>query len=417
MINVSLNKSTNVLYTFSLYIVAYFSLALLGIFIITQNKFLNDRFSDQTIIATHIFTLGFLSTVFTGSFFQLLPVLFGIELKISKKSLLFFVSSIFLCLLAFYYGLLGGLFFQFKFLMLPFCALITLWLNLFYSIAKNFFNNPSKNLKDIHLFLCLMHLMIGALIGFIMVIGHTQLIEINFRPLLTDVHIVILLLGFLLSLVYLIAKNVIPMFFVSNSKQSYHFGIMLFYFFLYLKIYSTYFFSPVVMTFSNIALSLTILLGIVDLANMILTRKRKRSNPVIHLWLLGLVTLVTVIFYNSYNQFSFDENLLLQKFFFIVIKIIISAMVVKIIPFLFWLNLSSLQQKSMKYDLVIPNVNQFFSEKEITGVFTIQIFLLISAIVSTKLFGFVLVFESLYFIFLLIKSYSLFKSVFIKLVS
>lgn len=415
MFNVSLNKSTNIAYTFSLYFVAYLCLSFLGYYIFTNYGYLEDRFNDQTIFATHLFTIGFISLIFTGSFFQLLPVLFGIDLKINKTFIITFIISIILSLLAFFLGLVKGMFSENYFLLLPFLLLILSWSKLFVAVAMNFMTLHHKKIKDIHLITCLTHLLMGSSLGLLMIIGHAQLIQFNFRPYHTNLHVMILLIGFLLSLIYLIAKNVIPMFFVAETKHNYKWGLFLFYVSLYLKMFAMYSENIWINYASTQFLAIMIFSGCYDIIKTFRTRKRKRKNPVINLWYLGVLILTSSLILTFHKIDNIDSNFLLHKAFFVFVKIIISAMIVKIMPFLYWLNLSFTQQNLMRNDTKIPTVNDFFSEKEIKFVYFIQILTVLLATFFQKWLGIGLILESIYLISLFIKANNLFNLNIIKL--
>lgn len=415
MFNVSLNKSVNIYFTFTLYLAGYIFLSLLGIYLFSEYHFLDDRFNDQTIFITHLFTIGFLSSIFTGSFFQLLPVLFGIDFKTSKAFVFIFILSTITTLVAFYLGLVKGKFSDFKILIFPFIIHFFLWLSIFISSIKTLFNSDQLNIKTIHLSLSLFHLILGAFIGILMILGHSQVLSINFRPYLTDVHVLILLVGFLISLIYLIAKNVIPMFFVAESSSNYGLGLFLFYFILYQKILAIFIDNDFFNLLSKIQLMLIICVGVLDILNILRKRKRKRKSTVINLWYLGLIIFLVFVFLTSYNALDININFSMQKIFFVFIKVIISAMIVKIIPFLFWLNLSFTQQKNMNYDSTISNINDFFSEKNIQIILVIQVVILLLSTMAKKWLGIGLIIESIYIIHLFTKSYKIFTSNLIKL--
>ena len=164
MFNVSLNKSVNIYFTIILYFTAYIFLSLLGLYLFSEYHFLDDRFNDQTIFITHLFTLGFLSCIFTGSFFQLLPVLFGIDFKVNKSFVSLFILSIITSLAALYIGLVKGQFSEYGILIIPFLMIFFLWFSIFLSSVKILFKRDQLNLKTIHLALSLFHLISGALI-------------------------------------------------------------------------------------------------------------------------------------------------------------------------------------------------------------------------------------------------------------
>lgn len=415
MFNVSLNKSVNIYFTIILYFTAYIFLSLLGFYLFSEYHFLDDRFNDQTIFITHLFTLGFLSCIFTGSFFQLLPVLFGIDFKVNKSFVSLFILSIITSLAALYIGLVKGKFSEYGILIIPFLMIFFLWFSIFLSSVKILFKRDQLNLKTIHLALSLFHLISGALIGIFMVLGHSQLISINFRPLLTDIHVLFLLAGFLISLIYLIAKNVIPMFFVAESKSNYGLGLFLFYFLFYQKIFAIIIDNDFYNRLSSILLILMVSIGVLELLNTLRNRKRKRKSAVINLWYLGLIVFILFLLLTTSNALNINLNFTLQKIFFVFIKVIISAMLVKIIPFLFWLNLSFIQQKNMNFGVTISNINDFFSERNIQTILIIQVLILTLAITAKKWLGLGLIIESIYVTYLLSKTYRLFNSNIIKL--
>ena len=112
MLNINTEKRSNVLYTFSLYLIGYFFLAALGVYIFNEDLSLNYRFNQQFLFSTHLFTIGYLSSIFTGSLLQLMPVLFGIELEHIKYLFYSSIFSIVFTVISFFLGFIQNYFFK-----------------------------------------------------------------------------------------------------------------------------------------------------------------------------------------------------------------------------------------------------------------------------------------------------------------
>lgn len=368
MLPLSLDNSPSLYKTFVFYFIAMLFLILFSSYQLLNQGSIDDRWSNQTIVLIHLFSIGYLTPIIIGSLTQFLPVLYGIQ--IPYRLFLLFIFSIPIALLSYAINFHNQ---NLENNLINILAISLLWIsiflfsgNLFYRAIMQFLNQR----KEIALLLSesFFNFVIAVFISIYLMMIHFGFPFSDFRPHITNFHLQIMILGFLFPLTTSILSNVIPMFYIANATSR---KIILLSTFvtplLYFKIFTNNF--P---TYSNVFSILLILLIIIISTSFIFqlyTRKRKTKDHTIYLWYFTFTCTIACSLIWLFNIFGILENqiaqLLIGKILFMgVILSITSVMLLKIIPFLCWLHLSRAQVTNNRYDIKIPHLGVFLINKE-----------------------------------------------------
>lgn len=384
-INLTLNPHYSK--SFRFFFLSFIGLFLCGCYLVQSHSLLSNRWDKEIIISVHLFTLGFLLPIFLGSITQLLPVLFGIEnnfLNIFNR--LIFIAPIAIGLFVY--------FFHRNDLILNFILMISLavfWLNLFQLsiiIVKKTITKYQENKKAmyIHLSYSLIYFFLGLVASIWLMLVHFGFSLPIFRPNITDTHLTLFILGFFYHLFVAISQHIIPMFFITNPvsekiiKRQLTMPIFLF-------LYFCTFTWPSIHILSKLGIAYLITEYLLQLYLNLKKRRRRGSEPTIMLWnsfflhcLIGIAIWVILPYSDEYVS---NLELALGSAIFIgALLNLIMAMLLKIIPFLIWQNLSQKQMELMNFSIALPTLKDFIKDLDIKIIFSLTVLLSLSALLQ-----------------------------------
>lgn len=342
--NLSLQQSPSIETPFRFFASAPVFVILAAIILLTSGPELyTSRWNTALITLTHSITLGFITMCMLGALFQILPVVTG--------SIISHVSRLALFVYIFYTSGVIALLTGFQ-LTLPFAfklaaGLLTISLGSFlFFVIKSIYRSNSRVASATGIRLSLASLLIAFCIALCLVAAYAW----PSTPLLrqyTSLHIVWAALGWVVLTTISVAYQAIPMFQITGefpgSLQKYLAPFI----FINLALYSLFQILDINLlknTVSQVIL-LLICLGMMVFIVVSILRliQRKKQMPDISLWfwITGLATmLISIGLYMIMVFYNVDMSVLLGiVFFYGSVTSIITAMLIKIVPFLVWFNL------------------------------------------------------------------------------
>lgn len=421
--NQSINLTLNPHYfkTFKFFILAFIGLFFCGCYVIQTGGIISNRWDNETIIAVHLFTLGFLLPIFLGAITQLLPVLFGIEnnlLKIFDLLIYIFPFTTAVFLYSFHhYSLINNYFLL--------SALMLFWFSLIY-LAKEILQRilikyrEQKKIMYVHFIISLVYLTLGLMASIWLILVHFGFNLPVFRPHATNVHLILFILGFFYHLFIAISQHIIPMFFITQpvpEKILKHQLVMPF--LVLLLILSNH--VTIISLLTKLLVGYLFSEYILQLFICFKKRRRKSKDPSIRFWYLFfsncLLSLLLWIFMSLTDNLSEIRELQLGGIIFLGVFLnLILAMLIKIIPFLIWQNLSQKQMEQMNFQITLPTLSDLIPRSDIVNLFYLAI--LVTVLSVTKFYtalGFCLIAVSLYLGYLLINALKIHQNVLIQL--
>ena len=299
--------------------------SLLGVYMTLENKL-----HLQSLV--HAFTLGFAGMTMVGALFQMLPVVAGvvIENPLKKATYTHITFSMGVIFLTVGFWKFNSIFLSVSILLLSISLLYILSLMLFKLFRiKNYSPTPSG------MRYALASAILGTLLGIASLMSYLGIVPKELFPLLKNLHMNFMLLGWIGILISSVAFQVIEMFFVTSP---------------YPRKFSK-FFPPVIFllialdAFEDTISRFVIPLGFIGFAfltiNLLINRQRKVSDPLVGFWYTGMFFLIVsmiAFILSEADEYGFFIFLATYGMF---VHSIILAMMYRIIPFLVWLNLSN----------------------------------------------------------------------------
>jgi len=325
---------------------------------------LSSRWTNFLLAATHSFTLGFMLMVMLGALFQILPVVLGVSLPRTK----FLSVFVHLFVTVGNIALVAGFFLINRFLLITAAAslligIVGFLIGLLFCIPAMRNTSSSWAIR-----LASLSLLITTVFGIFFIIGRVDPLWFpNFR-LFTNIHLLWGLIGWVLLLIMGISFQIIPMFYVTPDYPRWLSRYLPPVIFIELTLSSLLQTYPLLYSLSLTLLALTTSIYPIYTLHLIANRKRKTRDVTIWFWktamisyLIAAVLFLLIIFYDSLHIARL-ELLLATTFLFGFAIALITGMLLKIIPFLVWLNIqqSWIKTPSKKMPLnsmqqVIPN--------------------------------------------------------------
>lgn len=372
-----------------------FAIAAALLFIFNGPEIFISRWLPNTLAATHMITLGFITMSMIGALFQLLPVLAGSlfpKSNITSPLIHIFFTMGTICLvlgLAYSQPLLIRIA---LYLLIP--ALLIFLIGASISLTKAKSSHASvKGMKY-----SILALWIALFFGTILASGHGWQQVVLLRQY-TELHIAWASIGWISLMTIAIAFQVIPMFQVTSNYPKIIqralipsvFITMIFWsiarYFTITNTLSLYWMSSILELFICILLATHVAVSI----RLQMQRKKRLNDSSLYFWLTGLMSLVISIVIFLYTKIFFsDQSMLLGLLFFTGFVIsIINGMYYKIIPFLVWLHLNRKLAFTDRRLSSIPTMNEIIPQKYSFIQFLLHFFsiiLTISAIVYPTIF-------------------------------
>lgn len=321
------------------YMIATFYLLLLSGVLLFYATHINTRYDAIAIAITHLLTLGFVLHAMFGTLFQMVPVIIG---EAYKRVGLW--ANILLVTLN-----LGIISFIFSFLLLPdFLNILAAVLLLFSLLVFSLYSlitiarAKDKNASVKTILTSLLFLAVGTVLGALSLLQYSG----NYNGVwLGDIHLKVMLFGWVFLLYSGVIYKILPMFYVAREyplwvKNGLYIAISTLLMLLFL---STIYELTSVKMIINILLAT--LLGSFALLTLFILKRRKRARLDVTVnffyfangnLLLGCALWIASII------FGFNIDFLLAVVFGLgFVYAIVNAMLYKIIPFLTWFHLSS----------------------------------------------------------------------------
>ena len=326
-----------------------------------------SRWHPLTIMFTHGFTLGFITTVMMGAIYQLLPVIGGVGVnnvancgKISHLLHTFGSAAL----------MLGFLLSSTEFMI---AAMILLALNFgFYiiTISLVLVKKLSQGPTIIGIRLAVAALVVTVIMGILLVTRMLGIELISSDKALTNIHL-LWGLGWVSLLIMSVSFQVVPMFHVAPNFNKQVMRLIPLGIFLSLCI---------LLLIEKSALNIELITGVIlvlhclyaiNLLSILQKRKRKIPDTSIQFWQLAAFSLFVISLLFFIPQ-SMLPNLLQSQFalllgtgyiFFFATSIIL-AMLLKIMPFLSYTHLQQRCLMNFSAMAFLPNMHEFISKQQ-----------------------------------------------------
>ncbi len=329
-----------------------FYLCLFALVLAANALGIESRFDYASIAVTHTLTIGFFTHVMFGAMFQMIPVMLGIAYKSVVRNANIIYALINLGVLLFLGGFLfnitplmhsGGLLLGGGFLYFAFLSFSTV------------FESSEKDFLVRNFAASFALLFVATIFGFIALIGHSGFVNsVQFG----DIHIALMLFGWVFLLINAVSYRIIPMFFVAQEfpkiiKEWLYIAVLALLFgFVYFRLSDNFALLGIIKALLALCVVIFALMSIVILKN----RKRARSDLSINLWYFSMAnaTMAALLFA---AQSYMDVDLSFYIAFFALfggVYALMNAMLYKIVPFLTWFHLSSSMVFEAEMSQVIP---------------------------------------------------------------
>lgn len=315
-----------------------------------------NRHDTVTIAVIHTITIGFFAQLMLGAMAQMLPVLAGIklpkvELTAALVHLLLIVGAL-LFALAFLLNM-KNLFFTAS------AALTAAFTLFFMPLVKQFLKADSKNATINAMRLAALFAVMTVLLGSHLALSRTGIIG-QLHLALADIHIAVAFFGFAGLLVAGVAQQVLPMFYVSPPFPKFC-RIWIAVIALSLLLFAVGSVSDLIFIKivgkTVVAVAFTAF-GIVALRKLS-QRKRRLWDTSLFYWHLSLLFLVTGVLawvLLAFFEVKNSDYLLAVWLGGGFLMSLMNGMLMKIVPFLVWLHLSS------RFVPNLPNIREIMPE-------------------------------------------------------
>ena len=281
----------------------------------------------------HTYTLGFMTMTMLGALFQMLPVVAGavIENPLSKAT---FTHTTFLAgILLFIPGLLLS-----KDSLL-YIGLITISVSLLFTVSlmlSKLLRLKSYTPTSLGMKVALALFLLAFFAGVLLLFASRGLLSFDYTYLL-ELHLGIMLWGWVALLIASVAFRVIEMFFVTppypeGFARRFPFAVA-----GSIALSALSGFHPATKALIYLLFIYFAILTIIRLVK----RRRKIPDPLISFWYLGMAFLIGSSVLYPFTLLSFDLFLIYLYLFGTFAQSVILAMMYRIIPFLIWIHLSN----------------------------------------------------------------------------
>jgi hypothetical protein len=333
------------------YITAGVYLVLFTLLGIALSFGIENKYQYEAIALTHTLTIGFFSFVMFGSMFQMIPVMLGIAYKdVLKRSNIIYIL-LHVGLISFLIGFLTNTTF---FLHVGGVALLGAFVTFSYISFNTVFESVEKDFLVRNFALAFVTLFLASIFGFFALMGHFGFVD---TLKYGDIHIALMLFGWVFFLVNAVSFKIIPMFFVAKEFpdfiKNYFYIIVsiLLLLFIYLRLQDS-----AMLLYIKILLVLCVITFALTSIHILKNRKRARSDSSVTLWYFAMTnTIIASLFFLASELFGFQAHLFIAFFtLFGGVYALINAMLYKIVPFLTWFHLSSNMVFDAEMSDVIP---------------------------------------------------------------
>jgi hypothetical protein len=366
------------------YLTAPFFALVASLMLIEQGSALwLTRWLPSSLAVTHLIALGVIAMIMVGSLFQIMPVLCGTPIRISKWPLRLMHLGLVTGTLALSFGFVGWIPFVYGFVLLG-LSVGYFVLSLSWTLVK--YAQGEQTRFPILLALFSFALVLAA--GLLLLSGYLWGVQPAVGKALTNFHASIGVFGWILLLIMGVSFQVIPMFhvtpvFLTLWRRGLIYGsaialvIMALFTFIGAELYYVGIFNALI----GIAYAI---IGSVQLTK----RKRKLPDVVINYWQVAYANLcigcmIIIILPLVTDSLAVKlEVLLAMLLAFGFVLGVIQGMLLKIVPFLITLHLQSIAMKNPASMMMLPDHYSLLSRKQGKVQYWLYITLLISVALS-----------------------------------
>ncbi len=313
---------------------------------------IESRFDYASIAVTHTLTIGFFSHIMFGAMFQMIPVMLGIAYKNVVRNANIIYTFVNLGVLLFLSGFLlystplmnfGGFLLAGGFGYFAYLSFSTV------------FESSEKDFLIQNFAASFALLFVATIFGFVALMGHSGFVNsVKFG----DIHIALMLFGWVFILIDAVSYRIIPMFFVAREfpkfmkEWLYVVVLALLFGFVYFRLSDNFVF----LGFVKVALAFCVLVFAITSIVILKNRKRARSDLSINLWYFAMTNPVIAALLFAAESFVQTDLSFYIAFFALFggIYALMNAMLYKIVPFLTWFHLSSSMVFEAEMSQVIP---------------------------------------------------------------
>lgn len=331
---------------------------LAGLFLLFSDASLVlNRYSLESVVVTHLITIGFFGFVMLGALTQMLPVIAGATIANAKGVAAFSHTLLVVGVLSMVIGLSGGsglfLWLALSFLGLGFFVIILRMLYAIYNV-KHF--TPSIKGMAVSLVFALFVVSMGIYLLY----GHTVMDLSAFHMTLVNIHSVWGIFGFAGILIVAVAYQVLPMFYVAPHFHTLYKRIFVYLIGVALILWMGFnLFVPQYAIFAKVLITLLFVIFALTVWRKLDKRKRPISDITVWYWRSAMLFLIVGVTLWLADEF-FDHHYIVMVALFIGVGFIlsvISGMLYKIVPFLVWFHLNAAGY------MTIPTMNEMIKKK------------------------------------------------------
>ncbi len=313
-----------------------------------------SRWSNLLLASTHGITLGFMLMVMLGALFQVLPVVTGIAMpkatKLSKVVYLFLLTGVI--------GLVFGFAFRQNLPLALGATAVLISLIVFVSGLFISFPQMRNSPTTWAIRLASISLLITIGLGVTFIIGWVEPSWFPGFRLWTNVHLLWGIIGWTLLLIMGVSFQIIPMFYVTPDYPKWVSKFLPTAIFVQLlgyslvKFFDVFFGDSIVTKIQLVLIAITVATYAIYTLYLLRLRKRKARDITIWFWNSAMVNFIIATVLFIFNLFYQGQYSSLLEIMIAVIALVgfamalITGMLLKIVPFLVWLNL---QQKWIKH--------------------------------------------------------------------
>lgn len=328
-----------------------------GLFILYDGAVLFERFSTQTIAILHLFTIGFVLMSIFGALAQMLPVLAGVKVdKFDTIGMISYLSLVAGCLTFFVGFYFSNNFSKILALGLLLLSSVMYLIPILIAVAKADRKLFTVTGMGIAILFCVATILVGLHLLATHAFGAIDAKQI----VLSNIHIIFSTIGFVSVLIFAVAYQVLPMFFVSQSFSNIYKKLIFLLVTTVLLIALLIYFEAKIQIFLLRVLPLLLIVLAAFGLHRLRNRKRKMSDVSLKYWQFGFICLIItslVMFVNSFTMLNYANFLIGVLFGIGFLTSIIKAMLNKIVPFLVWFHLTS------EGNFDVPNINELLPQK------------------------------------------------------
>ena len=316
------------------YITGSLYLVLFGIVVLFFGLHVNSRHDYEAIAITHILTLGFFSHIMIGSMFQMIPVMLGLAYEdvVKRSNIIYILLNV--GIIAFVLG-----FFLVKIPLIHIGGSALALGILFFGVIslQTVLKSVEKDFLVKNFLSAFGSLFVGAVFGFLAVLGQSGVVD---AVMYGDIHMTLMLFGWIFLLINAVSYKIIPMFFVANEFPSFLKNYLYLSMIVSLVLFTSGRLSENIFLYESASWMLVLGVVVFALYTVLILRKRKRARRdiSIDLWYFSMANIIIASILSLYG----DMYQLIAFFtLFGGAYALINAMLYKIVPFLTWFHLSS----------------------------------------------------------------------------